>query len=51
MRLIKTIFSKRGLERVLFIGEFFWQMDIRHKLRQEMKLLPDVMEVLSPAVF
>ena len=43
-RLIKTIFSKRGLERVLFIGEFFWQMDIRHKLRQEMKLLPDLME-------
>lgn len=38
-RLVNAILHKRGLERVLFIGEYFWQKDIRTELRSELKYL------------
>lgn len=38
-RLIGAIFKLRGIERVLFCGEFFWQWDVRKKLRKEMRVL------------
>ncbi len=38
-RLISAIIHKRGNERVLFIGEFFWQRSVRKKLKSELEYL------------
>lgn len=38
-RLLRAIFKKRGLERLLFVGEYFWQKSTRQLLRQELSAL------------
>lgn len=38
-RLLRTIIYKRGLERALFIGEYFWQKSVRADLRRELPYL------------
>lgn len=38
-RLAQAITHKRGLERLLFCGEFFWQASIRSDLRKELPYL------------
>ncbi len=38
-RLTHAILKRRGLDRTLFIGEFFWQKNVRKELRSELKLL------------
>lgn len=38
-RLAKALIYKKGMERTLFIGEFFWQASIRHDLRKELSYL------------
>ena len=41
-RLVKAVLHKKGLERILFIGEYFWQKDIRRELRGELKYLENL---------
>lgn len=43
-RLLKAVFCRRGLERVLFVGEYFWQQSIRADLRKELPFLKKVSE-------
>lgn len=38
-RLIGAIFRKRGIERILFIGEYFWQREIRKDMKKELPYL------------
>ena len=38
-RLWSAVLHKRGLERLLFIGEFFWQKSVRQKLKNELPYL------------
>ena len=38
-RLMKAVFCKRGLERVLFTGEYFWHMSVRYDLKKELAYL------------
>lgn len=38
-RLVRKILVERGMVRVLFIGEFFWHMTIRKRLKKELKYL------------
>lgn len=38
-RLARAVIGKRGLERLLFVGEFFWQASIRSDLRKELPYL------------
>ena len=38
-RLIQAIFTKKGTERVLFIGEYFWQKDVRKELRKDISII------------
>lgn len=38
-RLASALVHKRGLERLLFVGEFFWQASRRHDLRKELPYL------------
>ena len=38
-RLLEAIFRKRGTERILFIGEYFWQKEVRRDLKKELKYL------------
>lgn len=38
-RLLYSIFKKRGIERILFIGEFFWQRCVRADLNKELSFL------------
>ncbi len=38
-RLVKALVHKRGIERLLFVGEFFWQASIRSDLRKEFPYL------------
>ena len=35
-RLLQALVQKRGLERILFVGEFFWQQDVRRRLKKEL---------------
>lgn len=44
-RLLKAIFCKRGSERLLFIGEYFWQKEVRRDMKRELPWL----ESLTPA--
>ncbi|MBO5265803.1 MAG: B12-binding domain-containing radical SAM protein [Ruminiclostridium sp.] len=43
-RLLSALFKKRGLERILFIGEFFWQMSVRSDLKKELPWLKEISE-------
>nr|WP_242853232.1 radical SAM protein [Pseudobacteroides cellulosolvens] len=38
-RLIKAVFTGKGLSRVLFIGEFFWHKHVRDSLKRELLYL------------
>lgn len=38
-RLVQAVFRRRGLERLLFVGEFFWQKSVRSALRKELPYL------------
>ena len=38
-RLLSAVFKKRGIERILFIGEFFWQKSVRADLKKELPFL------------
>jgi hypothetical protein len=38
-RLLHAVITKRGIERILFIGEFFWQASVRSDLRRELDYL------------
>lgn len=40
-RLISALFKLRGIDRILFIGEYFWQKSVRKDLRQELPLLKE----------
>lgn len=35
-RLLRAVFTKRGLERILFVGEFFWHKSTRNRLKKEL---------------
>lgn len=41
-RLISAILHKRGLERILFMGEFFWQKNVRKRLKKELPYLEEL---------
>lgn len=41
-RLAKALVCKKGMERTLFVGEFFWQASIRRDLRRELAYLREV---------
>lgn len=41
-RLLKALLFKRGIDRILFIGEFAWQMDVRRDLRKDIKYLAKI---------
>ncbi len=41
-RLVSAVFRKRGLERILFIGEYFWQKSIRSDLKKELPWLKEI---------
>ena len=43
-RLLQAIFHKRGLERLLFVGEYFWQKSVRADLASELPYLKRVTE-------
>lgn len=38
-RLLKTVLTKKGTERLLFVGEFFWQKNVRDRLSRELPRL------------
>lgn len=38
-RLVNSVFFKQGMERILFIGEYFWQKDLRKSLRKDLKYI------------
>lgn len=40
-RLLSALVHERGIDRVLFLGEFFWQMSERARMRCELPALPD----------
>lgn len=37
--LLRALVWKRGLERILFLGEYFWQASVRADLKKDIKLL------------
>lgn len=41
-RFIKAIFFQRGLDRILFVGECFWQRSVRADLKRELPFLKQV---------
>lgn len=41
-RLISALFKKRGLERILFIGEYLWQKSVRKELKKELPWLKEI---------
>ncbi len=43
-RLVSAVFKKRGLERILFIGEYFWQKSVRSDLKRELPRLKEISE-------
>lgn len=38
-RLLNAVFHKRGIERILFMGEFFWQAYVRNDLKRDLKYI------------
>lgn len=43
-RLVSAVIKKRGLERILFIGEYFWQKSVRNDLKKELPWLKEISE-------
>lgn len=43
-RLVQAIFYKKGIDRKLFIGEFFWQASIRNELRRDIKYIEKILK-------
>ena len=41
-KLVSALFRKRGIERILFIGEYFWQCSVRADLRRDMERLREI---------
>ena len=41
-RLIGALIKKRGVERILFMGEFFWQKSVRKDLKRELPYLKEI---------
>lgn len=41
-RLIGTVFTKKGMEKLLFIGEYFWQKNVRKELKKDIKYIKKV---------
>lgn len=40
-RLMQAVIHKKGLERLLFVGEFFWQHSVRADLKRELPALKE----------
>lgn len=40
--LLRALVCKRGLERILFLGEYFWQASVRADLKKDRKLLREL---------
>lgn len=38
-RLFSAIFTRRGIDRILFVGEFYWQQSVRRRLAKELPQL------------
>ena len=38
-RLMHAVFKTKGLSRILFIGEYFWQKSVRNDLKKELSNL------------
>lgn len=38
-RLMQALVRKRGIERLLFLGEFFWQVSVRSDLKKDLEYL------------
>lgn len=38
-RLMDALLHKRGIERTLFLGEYFWQMSVRRELKRDLAYL------------
>ena len=47
--LFRALVKKRGLERILFFGEFCWQMSVRSDLRKDLKILKKLERTLPSA--
>lgn len=43
-RFLRAVFCKRGLDRILFVGECFWQKSVRADLKRELPFLKQVSE-------
>lgn len=43
-RLIQAILHKRGIERLLFVGEYFWQKGVREDLKAQLPYLKEMTE-------
>lgn len=43
-RLLHAVFCKRGIERTLFMGEYFWQKSVCSDLKKELPFLKQVTE-------
>lgn len=43
-RLAAAVIKKRGLERILFIGEYLWQRDVRRSLKRDLKYIRAITE-------
>lgn len=41
-RFLNAVFCKRGLDRTLFMGEYFWQKSVRADLKRELPFLKQV---------
>lgn len=41
-RLAGAVLKKRGAERILFIGEYFWQKEVRKRLKKELGYLESI---------
>lgn len=42
--LLAALVTKRGIERLLLIGEFFWQASERYDMEREMRAVPSILD-------
>ncbi len=42
--LLKAVIHKRGIERMLFVGEYLWQLFQRHDLLEELRADPSILD-------
>ncbi len=42
-RLVNAVFTKKGIEKLLFIGEYFWQKNVRKELKKDIKYIEKLM--------